>query len=66
MTTRKEPLWIELYDLMESKVDETKYINPILRNNPYYRSGVNDGLRVALGKIAKPKIAYLSKSKPRN
>ncbi len=63
---RKEPLWIEIYDLIESKVDETKYINPILKDNPYYRSGVNDGLRVALGKIDKPKIAFVSKGKSRN
>ncbi len=44
-----------------SSVDETKYVNPMIRDNPYYRSGVNDGLRVALSKMGKPKIAYLSK-----
>ena len=37
-----------------------------LKTISYYRSGVNDGLRVALGKIDKPKIAFVSKGKSRN
>lgn len=62
--SKKEPLWIVIYNLMDSKVDEAKYVNPVLKDNPYYRSGVNDGLRVALDKIDKPKIAYLSRVRP--
>lgn len=41
-------LWGKVYALVESKTDDSKYINPIEKDNPHYRSGVNDGLRVAL------------------
>ena len=37
-----------ILDKMESKTDETKYINPVLKNNPAYRAGVNNGLLLTL------------------
>ncbi len=59
-----DELWIEIYDLIESKTEESKYTNPIVKDNPYYRSGVNDGLRVALSKMDKPRIAFLANTPP--
>ena len=41
-------LWSKIYTLIESKIDDSKYINPLNKENPLYRAGVNDGLRVAL------------------
>ena len=54
-------IWMEIYELSESKIDESKFLNPILKDNPIYRSGVNDGLKAALGKLPHPKISYIGR-----
>lgn len=48
MKTKLGLLWSKIYTLLESNIDDSKYINPLTKENPYYRAGVNDGLRVAL------------------
>ena len=53
--TKLDLLWSKIYTLIESKVDDSKYINPLNKDNPHYRSGVNDGLRVALHLLTKIK-----------